>query len=96
MSKRSAAGNDRHLMDGIGHRESPPDQSVAGLVIRNHQLLFFGDQPALAFRSGDHSFDRFFEFIHRDLGFGAPGGEDGRLVDQVGQIGTGKTGGLPS
>ena len=89
VSAGAAAGQDRHLVDGldVGHR--PGRQGVAALVIGGDLLLVLADDPALAARTTDHAVDRLLERGAGDDGAVLPGGEQRGLVDDVGQVGAG-------
>src|SRR5262249_14598747 len=41
--------------------------------------------------AGDHAHDPLLELRHRDLAVARAGGQQGRLVDQVGEVGAGET-----
>ena len=52
------------------------------------------DDPRLALRAGDDPLQGLLELGHADDLLVAPRGEDGRLVDEVGQVGAGEAGRL--
>ncbi len=76
---------------GIGHRV--PDEGVPCLVIGDELSFLVGHDLGLALGAGDHPVDRLFELGHRDFLLVPPSREKGGLVDQVGQVGPGETGG---
>ena len=84
-----AARQDGDLVDrlDIGHR--PRCQGVAALVIGGDLLFLLADDAALAARSADHAVHGLFQRRPGDDGPVLAGGEQRRLVDHVGQIGTG-------
>ena len=69
---------------------------MAGLVVGNEPLLLVGHHLGLALGAGNHPVDGLLELEHPDFLATAPGGEQGRLVDQVGQIGAGEARGAAS
>ena len=70
------------------------DQRVAHLVVGGDRLLLLGDEAALLLRPGEHAHDALFELGHVDLLLAVAGRQQGRLVDQVGQVGAGEAGRL--
>src|SRR5882724_3461515 len=82
-------GQDRELVDGlqVGHR--PGGQRVPTLVVGGELALQLRDDLALAPRPADHPVDRFLEVRGVDHGAVLPGGEQGRLVDHVREVGAG-------
>ena len=67
---------------------------MAALVVGDDRLLRVRDDPGLALRAGDDPLQGLLELGHADDLLVAPGGEDGRLVDEVGQVGAGEAGRL--
>jgi hypothetical protein len=68
-------------------------QRVAGLVEGDDAPLVVGQGPP-RLHAGDHALERGVEVLLGDLHAARPGGEDGRLVAHVGQVGAGEAGGL--
>ena len=82
-----AAGNDRNLVHRIGVGQAVGDQGVAAFVI-GHALLFVGvHDPLPLFQPGGDALHAFVELLHADRRLACAGRQQGRLVDQVGQIG---------
>ena len=68
---------------------------VAHFVEGHHFFLVVLEHAALLLEASHHPFNRFVEIPLGHLGAVGPGRQEGRLIHQVGQIGTGKaTGGL--
>ena len=63
-------------------------------MVGDDQLLLVRDDPALPLRPGNDPVYCLLELRHPDLLLVAPGGEQGGLVDEVGQVGPGEAGGL--
>ncbi len=71
------------------------DEGVATLVVGDDLLFLLAHQPALALRPGHHAVDGLLE---RDVGdqlLVVAGGEQRRLVDHIGEVGTGEARGAP-
>src|SRR5919199_1398134 len=69
-----------------------PDQSVTAFVVGDRLLLLVGHDAALALGAGHDPVDRFLERRHRDLALAHARSQQGRLVDDVGEVGAGETG----
>jgi hypothetical protein len=69
------------------------DQRVARLVEGRDLLLLLGEHHRLALDAHQHLVLGVLEVLHLDGLLAAAGGDQGCLVDQVGQVGTGETGG---
>jgi hypothetical protein len=68
-------------------------QGVAHLMVGDGLALVLVQHAVLLFQAGDDAFHRAAEVVERD-GIGtAAGGQQRRLVDQVGDVGAGKAGG---
>ena len=65
---------------------------MTALVVGDDRLLRVADDPALALRAGDDALERLAELRRADDLLVAPRGEDGRLVDEVGQVGAAEAG----
>ena len=72
-------------MDGIHPRQGAGDDGVAGFV-EGHDLALLGAHDALLLEARDQPVDRRVEVARADLGLVAPGGQQGGLVDQVGEV----------
>ena len=59
-------------------------------MVGGQLLLLGGDDPALLLRAGHHLHGSLFDVLHGDGFAVATGGQQGRLVDQVFQVGAGK------
>ena len=70
------------------------DDRVAELVVGGDQALLLAHHPGLLLGAGDHPHDPLLELLHRDLAVARAGGQQRRLVDQVGEVGAGEAGGL--
>ena len=86
--------DDGHLLDRVALGQDPHDDRVTAFVEGDDLLLGVADHPAAPLRSGDDSLERLLELGHADDLLAPPCGQDGRLVDQVGQVGPGEAGGL--
>ena len=76
-----------HLEEGIGVFEEPAGDGVAGLV-EGHRLLLVGlEDVALLLHAGDDALDGLFEVLERDRGVEISGGDQRRLVADVGDVG---------
>ena len=90
QAERPAAGHDRHLVDRVGVGQDVADDDVAALVVGGDQLLLVAHDQRLALGPGDDPVDGLLELQHADLLQVVAGGEQGRLVEQVGQVGAGE------
>ncbi len=86
MTERHPARHDRYLVNGVGIRQHPGDQGMAGLVISRDRFIFGIDLATLPLGKANNTIDRFLELFHDDLCKVAPGGEQGCFVDQVRQV----------
>ena len=68
---------------------------MAGLVVGHQTLAALAHHPVLLLRAGHHALDGIVDLVHGDLRQLAAGGQDGGLVEQVGQIGAGEAGRAP-
>ena len=82
------------LFTGIALGQDPLDDGVAALVDGDDPLLGVRDDPALALRAGDDPLEGLVELGHADDLAVAPRGQDGGLVDEVGEVRAGEAGGL--
>ena len=82
-----ATRDDRDLVHAIGVRPQLRDDGVARLVVGHDLLLARADQPGPALEPAHHAVDRLVEVGHLDGVLVGPGGAEGGLVDEVGQVG---------
>ena len=82
-------------MDGVGARQRLHHKGVADFVVGDDLFFVLGDAAALPLRSGDDSRDRFLELDHADHLLVGASGEDGRFIDEVGQVGAAEARRLP-
>ena len=87
-------GDDGDLVDGVAMGEVVHHQGVPGLVVGDDAFLLVADDTAAALRPGDDPFDGLLEFGHPDFLLIAAGGQDGRFVHQVLDVGPHEAGGL--
>ena len=66
------------------------DDGVTALVVGDDRLLGVRDDARLALRSGDDPLQGLLELGHADDLLVAPRRQDGRLVDEVGEVGAGE------
>ena len=71
-------------------RQEVVDHGVPGFMISHQLFLFFCHHFTLLLRSGDFSFHGLFHGFHRDLWFIFTHRKQCRLIDDIGQIRTGK------
>ena len=86
-----AAGNDGHLVDGIGFGDQGGDEGMAGLVEGRVLLLLVVDDHALPLDAHQDFILGVFEVLHGDRSLALTGADKSRLVDHVGQIGPAET-----
>ena len=82
------------LWTGSQFGQQVADDRVADLVVGGDQALLLAHHPGLLLGAGDHAHDPLLELVHRDLAVAGAGGQQRRLVDQVGEVGAGEAGGL--
>ena len=82
------------LWTGSVFGEHVADDRVAHLVVGGDQALLLAHHAGLLLGAGDHAHDPLLELDHRDLAVALAGGQQRRLVDQVGEVGAGEAGGL--
>ena len=80
-------------MDRIGARQQPRHHGVPGLVIGRVAALMLGHHDRTPLGAHDDLVLRALELDHIDQAFVRAGREQGCLVDQVGKVGPGKSGG---
>ena len=91
-AERTAARDDRRLVDRIGRRDVEGADRVAGLVIGGEPLLVLGHDQRAALGAHHHLVLGVLELGHGDDALAAAGGEQRRLVDEVHQVGAGEAG----
>ncbi len=92
-AQRLPPGHDRHSMHRVGVVEHPTQHRVPGLVIGDGELVGLRHHPAVTRGARHHTVDRLGQVGFGNLVAPLPGGQDGSLVDHVGQVGAGETGG---
>ena len=93
VAERAAARQDRDLLDGIvaGHRGR--HEGVPALVVGGDEAFTVVHQAGAFLRSRDHPVDGLVELRLPDLVQVQARGQEGGLVQDVGQVGAGETGG---
>ena len=91
-AQRTAARNDGDLVERMGVFEQDVDERVACLVPGGVAFLFVGHGEAAALAAPADLVARFLEFFHRHGLLVLAGGEQGGLVQEVSQFGTGEAG----
>lgn len=88
IAKRSVpAADDRDLVHRVGLGKFAGDQGVSGLMEGDAILLLAAKQALALFRTGDQALDPFLELGEADGRLAAAGRQQGRLVDEIGQVG---------
>ena len=82
-------------MDRVGGGQLVDDHGVARLVVGGEPAGVVGDHPAALLRAGDDLEHGVVEVGHQDKPPVRPGGQQGRLVEQILQVGPGEAGGGP-
>ena len=86
-AERLAARDDRHLAHRVGAGGEHADDRVAALVVGDPAAVGLADQHDLALGAQHDLLERVGEVGALDLVVAAPRGQQGRLVDEVGQVG---------
>src|SRR6478672_9323467 len=94
VAERLPAADDRDLVDRVAVRQEMADDRVPELVVGRDQPLLLRHHAGFLLRARDHPHDPLLELLHGDLAAACAGGEQRRLVDQVGEVGAGEAGGL--
>ena len=81
-------------MDRVAVRQQVTDDRVPELVVGGDQPFLLAHHARLLLGAGDHPHDPLLELHHRDLAMALAGGQQRRLVDQVGEVGAGEPGRL--
>src|SRR6266571_5299049 len=89
-SQRHAARNDGDLVDRVGVRHGVGRERVPRLVIRGQPLLLLGDDEGAALGAHQDLVLGPLEVLHEDELLVVARGVQGRLVDQVREIGPGE------
>ena len=76
-------------------RQEAADDGMATLVIRGQLGFTPRHDPTPALWSGAHAIDSFLELGHGDGCFVASGGKNRRFVEDIGEVGSGKSRRLP-
>src|ERR671912_1673610 len=92
VAERTATRQDRHLRDGVGVVHRRRDEGVAALVVRRDLPLLGRHDPRALLRAGDDAVDRLVEHLVVDELLVGARREQGRLVEDVGQVRTGEAG----
>jgi hypothetical protein len=91
-AERTAARNDRRLVDRIGRRHVEADDGVAALVIGRQHLLFLGHDERLALGAHHHLVLGLLELGLRHHPLVAAGSRQRSFVDEVHQVRAGEAG----
>src|SRR5262245_8573671 len=91
QAQRTAAGDDRHLVQGVGARQQVGDQRVAGFVIRDGLLLLFRNDHGATLHAHQDFVLRVLEVDHLHDLLVLTRSQEGRLVDEVGQVRAGES-----
>ena len=83
----AAARDDGHFVYRIAIRQHMADDSVAGFVVGGQFFLLFVHHLTLALRPDGNALECFGNVLFANLRMAAPGGDNGRLVRHVRQIG---------
>ena len=76
-----------HLVHGIGVSDRGRHEGVPHLVMGHDVALLLGEHTAPLFEAGHHAVDRLLEVGHLDSVALLAGGQQGGLVDDVGEVG---------
>ena len=87
-AKRTATRNDRYLVYRITVSQKLSGKSVSDLMVGGRFLFLVGDHHALAFDAHDDLILGVLEVKHGHFRAPTTGGQQGSLVDEVGQVGT--------
>ena len=90
VAKRPTSGDDCHLVNGVRVGKGVSDESVPRLVVGDDLLLIISHHLGLPLRARDDTVDGLFELDHCDLFRMLSRSQQRRLVDQVGQVGSGE------
>merc|ERR1719295_1615858 len=80
-------GDDGHLQQGVGVLQHPADQGVARLVVGHHVPLLGRQHLGLLLGTSNDPLNGVLKILLSDLVLKVPGGVQGGLIDQVGQVG---------
>src|SRR5207245_2532377 len=90
--RRDTPRDDRHLVHRVGVRDRRGHERVPHLVVGDDVALLLRQDPTLFLEPCHHTIDRFFEIGRRDGVFLLARREQGRLVDDVRQVGAREAG----
>ena len=88
VAQGTSARQDGDLLHRIGTRHRGSDQGVPALVVGGDETFVLVHDPRLLLRTGDDAIDGLVELGIADHRQVLPGGEQGGLVEHIGQIGT--------
>src|SRR5665811_1706214 len=91
VTKSPTAGQDRDLRDRVRVEHGRRNDRVSALVVGGDLLLFGTHDPGALLRAGDDTVDRLVQSFVVDELVVASRSEQRRLVQDVGQVGTGET-----
>src|SRR5690554_2988712 len=91
-AQSATAGDDRYLVDRIVLGHQTTNDGVAGFVVGSVELFLVGHDHGFALGAHHDLVLGHLEFVHLDQALAGAGGEQGRLVHQVGQVGAGEAG----
>mmetsp|Transcript_12697 Transcript_12697/g.33750 ORF Transcript_12697/g.33750 Transcript_12697/m.33750 type:complete len:691 (-) Transcript_12697:111-2183(-) len=92
QATRLSTGDERHLLHGIVSRRERSADGVANLVVGD-EALAASVRHRRSFHARDDAIDRVVNLLKGDARLLATSREDGRLVEQVGEVGTAEAGG---
>src|SRR5579884_1802516 len=87
-------GDGLHFAHRVGAGHGTHDDGMADLVVGDDGFFGLVNHAALALRAGHDTQDGLFKVVVLDDRFATPGGEQRALVEHVGEVGAGETGGL--
>ena len=86
--QRKSARHDGDFVDRISLRQELGNNRMTGLVISGIAALLFAHDSRFALGSHDNLVFRIFEILHLDQTLVAARCKQGRLIDEIGEIGT--------
>ncbi len=90
-TEKVGPGNDSHLMQRMGMLEKHIHDSVTCLVPCRRDLLFIAHRQAASFTSPANLVARFFQLGERDRFETTPCRDQGRFIDDIGQLRAGES-----
>ena len=94
VAEGHAAADDADLGHGVALGQDALHEGMAALVVGDDGLLLVADDAALALRAGHDALQRLAELRRADGLLVAARGQDGGLVDEVGEVRAGEAGRL--